>query len=62
MLLAGFAEAMPDFSGAENILAALADLCAVAIRQARLRTRCWRGPTGSDGWPTPTCITGLANK
>ncbi len=36
VLLASFAGGAPDIAGPENTLTALADLCAVAIRQARL--------------------------
>ena len=62
VLLAGFAGGMPDVSGADNILVALADLCAVAIRQARLQNALLERADWIGRLANTDALTGLANR
>lgn len=62
VLLAWFAGGAPDFSGPENALTALADLCAVAIRQARLENALLERADWIGRLATTDPLTGLANR
>ncbi len=62
VLLAGFAGGLPDVSGPESILFALADLCAVAIRQARLQNALMEKADWIGRLANTDPLTGLANK
>ena len=62
VLLAGYADGLPDASGADNILVALADLCAVAIRQARLQNALLERADWIGRLANTDALTGLANR
>ncbi len=62
VLLASFAGRVPDLAGPENALTALADLCAVAIRQARLETALLERADWIGRLATTDPLTGLANR
>ena len=62
MLLAAFDDAAPDPNGPENTLTALADLCAVAIRQARLENALLERADWIGRLANTDPLTGLANK
>lgn len=61
-LLAAFAGTPPDPSSPENTLTALADLCAVAIRQARLESALLERADWIGRLASTDPLTGLANK
>ncbi len=61
-LLAAFEGAPPDASSPENMLTALADLCAVAIRQARLESALMEKADWIGRLASTDPLTGLANK
>ena len=62
VLLASFSGRAPDVSGPENTLTALADLCAVAIRQARLEHALLERADWIGRLAHTDPLTGLANK
>jgi diguanylate cyclase (GGDEF)-like protein len=62
VLLASFATGMPDVLGPENTLTALADLMAVAIRQARLENALMERADWIGRLANTDPLTGLANK
>jgi len=62
VLLAWFAGGVPDLSGPQNTLSALADLCAVAIRQARLENALMEKSDWMWRLATTDPLTGLANR
>jgi len=62
VLLAAYANGLPDISGPENTLTALADLCAVAIRQARLENALMEKADWIGRLANTDPLTGLANK
>jgi len=62
VLLASFAGGVPDLSGPENVLTALADLCAVSIRQARLESALLERADWVGRLATTDPLTGLANR
>jgi diguanylate cyclase (GGDEF)-like protein len=62
VLLASFADGAPDVTGAENPLTALADLCAVAIRQARLENALLEKADWIGRLANTDPLTGLANR
>src|SRR5262245_31777763 len=62
VLLAAYASGLPDISGPENTLTALADLCAVAIRQARLESALMERADWIGRLANTDPLTGLANK
>jgi diguanylate cyclase (GGDEF)-like protein len=62
VLLAAFAAGMPDLAGPENTLTALADLCAVAIRQARLENALQERADWIGRLANTDPLTGLANR
>jgi diguanylate cyclase (GGDEF)-like protein len=62
VLLASYADGLPDISDAENTLTALADLCAVAIRQARLENALMEKADWIGRLANTDPLTGLANK
>ena len=62
MLLASFVGGIPDITGPENTLTALADLCAVAIRQARLENALMEKADWIGRLANTDALTGLANK
>src|SRR6187431_395765 len=62
VLLASFSEGAPDVSGPENQLTALADLCAVAIRQARLENALLEKADWIGRLANTDPLTGLANR
>jgi diguanylate cyclase (GGDEF)-like protein len=61
-LLAAFEGAPPDATSPENMLTALADLCAVAIRQARLENALQEKADWIGRLAATDPLTGLANK
>lgn len=61
-LLAGFTGAEPDPNHPENPLTALADLCAVAIRTARLEHALTERAEWLERLATTDTLTGLANR
>jgi diguanylate cyclase (GGDEF)-like protein len=61
-LVAAFAGTPPDPSSPENILTALADLCALAIRQARLESALLEKADWIGRLASTDPLTGLANK
>jgi diguanylate cyclase (GGDEF)-like protein len=61
-LLAAFEGAPPDATSPENTLTALADLCAVAIRQARLESALMEKADWIGRLASTDPLTGLANK
>src|SRR5687768_17351482 len=61
-LIAAFAAGLPDVSGPENTLTALADLCAVAIRQARLENALQERADWIGRLANTDPLTGLANR
>jgi diguanylate cyclase (GGDEF)-like protein len=61
-LVAAFEGAPPDASSPENMLTALADLCAVAIRQARLESALIEKADWIGRLASTDPLTGLANK
>jgi diguanylate cyclase (GGDEF)-like protein len=61
-LLAAFEGAPPDAASPENTLTALADLCAVAIRQARLESALMEKADWIGRLASTDPLTGLANK
>ncbi len=61
-LLAAFEGAPPDVSNPENMLSALADMCAVAIRQARLENALHERADWIGRLASTDALTGLANK
>jgi diguanylate cyclase (GGDEF)-like protein len=62
VLLAAFAAGLPDLSRPENTLTALADLCAVAIRQARLENALLEKADWIGRLASTDPLTGLANR
>ena len=62
VLLATFAGGAPDVTGPENALTALADLCAVAIRQARLENALLERADWIGRLANTDPLTGLANR
>jgi diguanylate cyclase (GGDEF)-like protein len=62
VLLASFVDGAPDISGPENTLTALADLCAVAIRQARLENALMEKADWIGRLANTDPLTGLANR
>lgn len=62
VLLAAFVDGVPDVGGAENTLTALADLCAVAIRQARLENALTERADWIGRLANTDALTGLANR
>lgn len=62
VLLATYADTMPDLSGPENTLTALADLSAVAIRQARLENALSERADWIGRLANTDPLTGLANR
>jgi diguanylate cyclase (GGDEF)-like protein len=62
VLLASYAIGAPDVAGAENPLTALADLCAVAIRQARLENALLERADWISRLANTDPLTGLANR
>jgi diguanylate cyclase (GGDEF)-like protein len=62
VLLASFLDAAPDVTGPENALTALADLCAVAIRQARLENALMERADWIGRLANTDPLTGLANR
>jgi diguanylate cyclase (GGDEF)-like protein len=62
VLLATFDSGVPDPAGPENVLTALADLCAVAIRQARLENALLEKADWIGRLASTDQLTGLANK
>jgi diguanylate cyclase (GGDEF)-like protein len=62
VLLASFAGGVPDIAGPENTLTALADLCAVAIRQARLESALMERADWIGRLANTDPLTGLANR
>jgi diguanylate cyclase (GGDEF)-like protein len=62
VLLAAFETGMPDPSGPENALTALADLCAVVIRQARLENALLERADWIGRLANTDPLTGLANR
>ncbi len=61
-LFAAFEGAPPDATSPENVLTALADLCAVAIRQARLENALLEQADWIGRLASTDPMTGLANK
>ena len=61
-LVAAFEGAPPDATSPENVLTALADLCAVAIRQARLESALMEKADWIGRLASTDPLTGLANK
>lgn len=61
-LVAAFEGAPPDATSPENVLTALADLCAVAIRQARLESALMERADWIGRLASTDPLTGLANK
>jgi len=61
-LLVCFEGAPPDATNAENMLTAMADLCAVAIRQARLENALIEKADWIGRLASTDSLTGLANK
>ena len=61
-LVAAFEGAPPDATSPENTLTALADLCAVAIRQARLESALLEKADWIGRLASTDPLTGLANK
>jgi diguanylate cyclase (GGDEF)-like protein len=61
-LVAAFEGAPPDATSPENTLTALADLCAVAIRQARLESALLEKADWIGRLASTDALTGLANK
>jgi diguanylate cyclase (GGDEF)-like protein len=61
-LVAAFEGAPPDATSPENTLTALADLCAVAIRQARLESALMEKADWIGRLASTDALTGLANK
>ncbi len=62
VLLASFTDGVPDVAGPENMLTALADLCAVAIRQARLENALQERADWIGRLANTDALTGLANR
>lgn len=62
VLVAAFASAAPDLAGPENALSALADLCAVAVRQARLQNALRERADWIGRLASTDAVTGLANQ
>jgi diguanylate cyclase (GGDEF)-like protein len=62
VLLASFVGGAPDVGGPENTLTALADLCAVAIRQARLENALMERADWIGRLANTDALTGLANR
>jgi diguanylate cyclase (GGDEF)-like protein len=62
VLLAAFEGAPPDMSNPDNLITALADLCAVAIRQARLESALLERADWIGRLANTDALTGLANK
>lgn len=62
VLLASFVDGAPDVGGPENTLTALADLCAVAIRQARLENALMERADWIGRLANTDALTGLANR
>ena len=62
VLLASFVDAAPDVGGPENTLTALADLMAVAIRQARLESALMERADWIGRLANTDALTGLANR
>jgi len=62
VLLAAFEGSAPDPAGPENVLTALADLCAVAIRQARLENALFERADWIARLANTDALTGLANR
>jgi len=62
VLLASYEGAMPDVGGPEDILTALADLSAVAIRQARLESALMERADWIGRLANTDQLTGLANR
>jgi diguanylate cyclase (GGDEF)-like protein len=62
VLLAAFTGGLPDLAGPENMLSALADLCAVAIRQARLENALLERADWIGRLANTDPLTGLANR
>lgn len=61
-LLTAHAEGPPDGTGTEDTLTALADLCAVAIRNARLQNALVERAEWMDRLASTDNLTGLANR
>ncbi len=61
-LVAAFESAPPDVNSPEDTLTALADLCAVAIRQARLENALMEKADWIGRLASTDALTGLANK
>jgi diguanylate cyclase (GGDEF)-like protein len=61
-LVAAFEGPPPDATSPENMLVALADLCAVAIRQARLESALMEKADWIGRLASTDALTGLANK
>ncbi len=62
VLVAAFSDGAPDIAGPESTLSALADLCAVAIRQARLQNALLERADWIGRLANTDAVTGLANK
>ncbi len=62
VLLAAYEGAPPDLSDPETIITALADLCAVAIRQARLENALLERADWIGRLANTDALTGLANR
>lgn len=62
VLLASFAGGVPAVGGLEHAMTALADLCAVAIRQARLENALLERADWVGRLATTDALTGLANR
>jgi len=61
-LLAAFSGSPPDIQGPEDTLTAMADLCAVAIRNARLQHALLERADWMDRLASTDTLTGLANR
>lgn len=62
VLLAAYAGPAPDPANPENVVTALADLCAVAIRQARLENALLERADWIGRLASTDALTGLANR
>ena len=62
VLLAAYAGPAPDPANPENVVTALADLCAVAIRQARLESALLERADWIGRLASTDALTGLANR
>ena len=62
VLVAAFSGAAPDLDSPENAISALADLCAVAVRQARLQNALHERADWIGRLASTDAVTGLANQ